>query len=403
MKRVSLLILLSAILALTACTGEPGQGVLDGPGPEAEAIPGRPTIQMNADSTAYVGLEGAYCWFQAANDIRCEPGPLDPAPEDVARVMPGDVLTFTVGGDSAPSRVTAALLDDLDESGQPVEISLGSETAADYEVDLDAGLHRIAVVAEFAATETDTNFITTIFAVDVEAAVALEPTEVPTEMPPAATDTPPATDEPTATDMPTEVPTEEPAETEEATPEPAAILPATEAPTAVPPTLPPTVPPTLPPTLPPTAVPPSPVPSPTRVAPTALPPTAPPAADSYLEDIVPEVVIVKGDNRYEPVGVEFCVADAEDCQTLIGSAPDAQITLAQGDTVRIDLAEGGPTRMAFLLTDTAQTRVLEETALRGNTVGLYTVTAGPGTYLLLIRTEWPDALATYYFRLQITG
>ncbi len=393
MKRVSMLFLLSAILVLAACTGEPGQGLRQGSDAPAGEIPGRPTIQMNADSTAYDGLAGAYCWFQTANDIQCEPGPPDLAPEDVASVMPGDVLTFTVGGDSAPSRVTATLLDTLDDAGQPVEINLGSETAADYEVDLDAGLQRISVVAEFNATESDTNFITTIFAVDVGAALALEPTEMPTGVPPAASDTPPAT----------AIPTEEQAAVEEPTEVPATTLPPTLPPTTAPTTVPTDTPPTLRPTLPPTAVPPT-APPPTAIPPSPVPsPAAPAAAESYLADIVPEVVIVKGDNRYEPAGVEFCVADSEDCQTLTGRAPDAQITLAQGDTVRIDLAEGGPTRMAFLLTDTAQTRVLDEIALRGNTVGLYTVTAGPGTYLLLIRTEWPDALATYYFRLQITG
>lgn len=399
MNRVSILVLLSAILVLAACTGEPGQGLLDSSDTQLGEVPGRPTIQMNADDAAYEGLEGASCWFQAVNDIRCEPGPLDPAPEDVASVMPGDILTFTVGGESAPSRVTATLLDNLDEGGQPAVIMLGSEMAADYEVALEAGLHRISVVAEFSATETDTNFVTTIFAVNVGAALALEPTETPTEVPSAPTDTPAVTDIPT--EVPTEVaePTQEPTDLPP-TEEQAAALPPTDIPTVEPTA----VPPTLPPTQPPTVVPPSPVPSPTRAAPTAVPPTAAPAAaDSSLAGNVPEVVVVKGDNRYEPVGVEFCVADSEDCQTLTGSAPDAQITLAQGDTVRIDLAEGGPARMAFLLTDTAQTRVLDEIALRGNTVGLYTVTVDPGTYLLLIRAEWPAAVATYYFRLQITG
>jgi hypothetical protein len=139
-------------------------------------------------------------------------------------------------------------------------------------------------------------------------------------------------------------------------------------------------------------VPPSPVPS----------STTPPAADSYLADIVPEVVIVKGDNRYVPVGVEFCAADAADCQNLTGSAPDAQIILATGETVLIVLAEGGPTQMAFWLTDTAQTEILDRLTLRGNPLALYTVNAAPGTYLLLVQTDWLDAAVTYYFRLQIT-
>ncbi|MBN2471796.1 MAG: hypothetical protein JXN59_13830, partial [Anaerolineae bacterium] len=384
MKNVTLLVLLSVILALAACTSEPGQGALGGPGADQEEVSGRPTIQMNVEDTAYDGLEGAYCWYQAANDIKCEPGPLDPSPPGPASVMPGDILTFTVGSESGtPNRLTATLLDDLDDAGQPVEIALENDLAADYTVDLKEGQHRIKVVAEFTATENDTNFVTTFFAIDVGEAVALEPTETAepaedataaetadaeatasaeetaeaetSEATEAAASVMDATSEPTAL-PPTEVPPTNVPPTEEPT-----ALPPTEAPpTEVPPTEVPTQAPTaVPPTTVPTAVPPSPVPPPT------LPPTVPAAADSFMAELVPEVVIVKGDDRYEPAGVEFCVADSEDCQTLTGGGADAQIMLASGDTVRIDLGEGGPTRMIFSLTDTAQTQVLDRLELRG--------------------------------------
>lgn len=381
MRKTLLLVLLSAVLILTACAGDtptPNQGALDdtsSPAGDSDTVPARPTIQMNAGDDVFDGVSGAYCWFQAANDIRCEPGPFDPQPEAVAQVEQGDTLTFAIGSEnSIPTTVSATLLDDMSDDGSPIVIELDSDLATDYEVDLDAGMHRISVLAEFAATESDTNFITTVFAVNVAEAVAMAPTE--TAPPPTATDEPEPTE--AASEEPTEIPaTDEPEATEEATEEP------TEEPTATEP--------------PPTAVPPTATAVP---SPTAIPPTEAPAMPAMT---VPEVLVVKGSSVFQPVGTNYCPSDAEGCEAYSGSMPDQQITLVSGDTVRIDSADGGPSQMTFVLTNTGQTEEFDRLAIPGNSIALYTVSAEPGTYLLAIETTWPDATATYYFRLEITG
>lgn len=381
MKKALLLVILSAVLALTACTGETpstDQGAIDNPAPagDSDIVPARPTIQLNAGNEVYDGVSGAYCWFQSVNDIQCELGPVDPQPETTVQVEQGDILTFTISSeDGAPTALRATLLDDTTGDDAPAVIELDSDLAADYEVDLDAGLHRISVVAEFTATDTDTNFITTVFAVEVAESMAMAPT---------------ATDEPEPTDEPTEEPTEVPATEEpEATEEPTA--PPTEEPTAT------DVPPTATATSRPTQ---APATATSRPSPSPVPPTA-----SLAMPVVeaPEVVMVKGSSVYSPVGVTYCPTEADTCEPITGEAPDQQIALMAGDTVRIDLADGGPSQMEFVLTNTGQTEEFDRLALRGNTLALYTIPVEAGDYLLAIETTWPDATATYYFRLQITG
>lgn len=384
MKRVSLLVLLSAVLVLTACTAEtgaPGQAPLGDDAENMAAVPGRPTIQMTVGDTVYDGLASAFCWFQAANDIKCEPGPLNPEPSEVISVNPGDMVTFAVGSETdIPTRLTVTLLDDIGMSGDPQVIELENALAADFTINLDTGPHRLSVVAEFSATESDINFVTSVFAVEVAAALAMEPT------------TEPATDQPAATDLPTEEPTEAPTE------EPTAAATATSLPTEVPATDAPTA---LPPTAVPTTVPPTRAPSATPAPrPTSTPTSAPVQAPALS---APQVVIVKGDDRYTPSSVEVCSSAGEDCTTISNAESAPAVSLLQGDTVRVDSADGGPASMIFTVTSLSGTQVLDRVDIPGNPVALYTATTAPGSYLLKLETVWPSTSVTYYFRLEITG
>ncbi|GAB4572094.1 MAG: hypothetical protein Kow0077_10570 [Anaerolineae bacterium] len=365
-KPVTILLVVMTLL-VAACTGTPTESPQDS---AAQAIPARPQIQMNVGGALYDGLEGAFCWFQAVNDIECDPGPADPQPAVVVSVAPGETLTFTIGGESGPpSRLTATLLDDQDATGNPTVQVLDSDLTADFTVDLPPGQHRISVVAEYEGTPTDRNFVTSIFALDVgeAVAVALTPTVA------AATPVPEATEELLP---PTEVPTEEP----------------TEAPTVAPTTEPPTEAPTLPPTEASTEE-----PSNTPVPATVMPaPTSPPPGE------LPAVVLVKGDTVVQPASIEYCASGAPACDSMPGMGTEQTLVLPAGETIRIDSQEPGPQAITIVLTNPDGSQELDRLSIGGRLIALYTFGAPAGDYRLHVRTTWPQGDITYSYQVQIT-
>jgi hypothetical protein len=379
MKKLHLFLLIGLVLALAACGGnaEPttDQEAAGAPTNTTEPvqIPARPVIHLTAQDRTYNGLQGAYCWLQAANDIRCEPDPLNMAPADSVPVESGETLTFTVDGETgSPAAFYATLLDDKNTEGNPIVVDFGSSTSADYVVALEPGTHRLSVVAEYPEVGGDNTFVTTIFAVTVPEAVVEVPTETPTQVPEA-----------------TEAPTEEPVI--EPTKAPIVAATATLAPTVTPP----------PPVLPTTA--------PQGTLPTALPTAAPPTAlpvEAGGEAAPPAVVVINGGQTFLPAGTEYCYSAAgvgETCAETPVSPESEYILVNNGDTLRIDAADGGPETMIISLHSNDLTTEFQRVTIPGNAVSLHTISGTPGNYVLQIEAVWPGGEATYYFRLQIVG
>lgn len=382
-----------------------------------ESVPPRPVITMHdAEDTVYEGLPGAFCWLQARNDIRCEPGPLDLEPETFEAVTQGDVLTFVIASESGtPRAFSATLLDDFDADGDPLLVEFDPAEEAEYTVDLDPGEHRISLLAEYDLAEVpgDNSFVTYVFGLDVSAGDS-EVTPRPSATPPPTEDKPEATVEatdelPTMSDdelaqtataineflIGTEVPATEEA-TEVVTEE------ATEAPTATPTTAPsdtPQPPPTA--TTPPTATSSLP-PSPTAIPPS---PTTGFSGGPSPTSMAPEVVVVNGLDTFGPSGVEYCHLEGGEqvCEAEPATAESRRILVSSGDTLRIDFAEGGPiTARIGLYNNNATVELSGGDTLNNPTVTLYVVTGQPGNYILQVQAAWTsDTSAIYFFRLQI--
>lgn len=452
------LVLISLILLVAACGGQPAATPDQDTGDDQTAlttVPARPVITLSVAGEAYEGLAGAYCWPQAADDIRCEPDPLDPQPDEVAAVQAGDEIEFIVAEEAgAPSTLTAHILGSTDDDGDPLAVNFGPTNTGVYPVDLDAGEQGISVVAEFQNIEGDNSFITYYFALDVSAAVAeaatpessatdeeadeetdeataeataegpvaiptkddsaaeVTPTQemmedaateeadevavVPTKGSGSAAEEDAATEEPAddmaATDEADDVePTEDSAEVES---EPTAEEPvATDEPTAASPT-------DVPPTDEPTAVPPTPVP-------TAPADEADEAPEPGEGSAPPAIVVVNGDKMYQPSGVEYCTPGADGSQICVdmpATTTSERILLNNNSTLRIDAADGGPQAMTIALTNNDLTQVLDSLDIPGNAIALYAVTVEEsGNYMLRIDANWDNDVATYYFRLQILG
>ncbi|MBN1963003.1 MAG: hypothetical protein JW910_00050, partial [Anaerolineae bacterium] len=78
MKKALLLLCLAGFgVILAACGGTATPAAQQGTPAADTAVPARPVIQMSMMGEDYAGMPGAYCWLQAADDIRCEPDPLD--------------------------------------------------------------------------------------------------------------------------------------------------------------------------------------------------------------------------------------------------------------------------------------------------------------------------------------
>ncbi len=406
MKKLLLLTILSGtMLALAACGGS-GPPAAEAPTatPEAaqEAIPTRPDIRAIVLGEEYAGLPGAYCWLQAPNDVRCEPDPLDMQPDTTITVEAGDTVTFAVEGEEGmqPSALRAVLLDDTDDTGRPVEIDFGATDSADYEVDLEPGMHRVSVVAEFAGSGGDNNFVSSIFAIEVPMTVA-EATEAPT-----ATTAPP-TSRPEETEAAAEETTvKPPAEaTEEATEEQPVATATPEIPTA-------TEAPSETPIPSPTTAPPTAVPSPTIAAPTLPPPSPtqaePPSGGGEAVENAPAVVLINGGRAFQPSGMRYCYRDTSGSEVCVDSpaSPESErILLNSGDTIRLDAEAGGPLTMTVILASSDLAQEYQRTELAGSStaVSLHTISAAAGNYVLVVETTWPDSTATYYFRLQVVG
>ncbi len=395
MKRSLVVILSAVVISLAACGGEAGpaaQPSAQTPATTAGPIPARPIIRMSALGEEHDGLLGAYCWLQAANDIRCEPDPLDLQPDTTVAVERGDVLTFTIQSDSGlPGSFYATLLDDRDADGDPVVVDFGATASADYTIALDPGVHRFSVVAEYPDVGGDNSFVTTIFAIEVPTAVAAVPTPRPTA-------TTPPTAAPGVTVTATEVLAPSPkAPTEVPTTIPTPVLP-TEAPTEVPTEVPTQMPATEP---PPTAA----LPTPITVPPSAVPTSAPAPGVDFAQN-PPAMVVVNGGRRFLPSGTQYCYRDAsgrEVCVDAPASPESERILVASGDTIRLDAEGTGPFSMTITLSSSDRSQEFQRVELPGSNISLYTIVGNPGNYVLVIDTVWPEGTATYYFRLQIVG
>jgi hypothetical protein len=412
MKKILFVMFMTLALVLTACGGDtpPVDDQAAGPAPTAtaangEPIPPRPEIQMTVLGETYDGLPGAYCWLQAANDIRCEPDPLDMQPDTEVEVTSEEIVTFTVASEAGtPAALYAVLLDDTDTAGDPVQVDFGAVDTGEYAIDLEPGTHRISIVAEFPQVEGDNSFVSSIFAVTLPEAVA----EVPTA-------TTPPTKEPDPTEAPTEIEEEEPTATEKPDPSSETEAEATEEPTAdtaavMEPTEEPTDAPTATPTTEPTEVPPTATPEPTAMptqAPTAVPTVPPtPTLVPTEESGAPQVVVINGGRTFLPSGIAYCYREengTEVCMDIPASAQSERVLVNNGDTIRLDAADGGPDSMTLILANSDQSEVFSEETLPGNSVSLYSISGEPGNYILQVDTVWPNATATYYFRLQIVG
>ncbi len=361
MKRtLSLILSVFLIVLITACTGD---STTPSPEPQAAApgnqetvIPAKPVIRLSITGEACDGLAGAFCWLQAANDIRCEPDPAELLPSDPITIEQGETVTITVASElGAPDALHATLLDDPDANNVPIVITFEPSESVDYTVDLGAGQHRLNMVAEYKTLESDTSFVSTVFALEIPAAVVVK--IEPTAVPPTAE---PTVAEPTAT---------------------IAAEP-TEAPTEVPPQVEPTE-------IPATAVPPTAVPQPTtKPAEGPLPPT---------------IVVVNGSSQFLPSGTEYCVTQngAETCAEIPGSARSMRILVKNGDTVRIDAQEAVPATLRIALKSNDLSQEFDSVELPGNAMALHTINGAAGSYVLVISAEWPEGTAIYYFRVQI--
>ncbi len=400
MKKTVLFLLVTLLLA--ACTmaapqpeatQEPAvaQDAQPTPSTSASFAP-RPTIQMVIGDETIAGVPAAYCWLEATNDIVCQPDPDDLTTGETTTIAAGDSLTFTVqGGAGAPAAFYANLLDE-DTGGEPTRIDFGAVNSAQYAADLTPGVHHLAVIAEYPLASGDTPFVSVVFAVEVPQEMAAIPTIE------ASATHAPATARPTATRelKPTEASAALSSPLPEATtaaPTKAPTEGVTETPTETPPTQPPSPTPPPQPTL-----------RPTEPQPTALPTTAPTEGPGSAED-VPEVIAVNGGQNYVPSAVRFCPqGTTEDaCIDLPATAESERILVANGDTIRVDLASPGPSSLSLALANNSLTQEINRTELAGSTIALYTVSGDPGNYILVVSAQWPEGLATYYFRLQIQG
>lgn len=407
MNKTLLLIICAAAILMTACGGDtqPATQATAVPTSAAAAaspagpVPVRPVILMNVLGEAYDGLLGAYCWLQAANDIRCEPDPLDMMPDNTVPVLSGDVLSFAIQGDAGPpSAFYATLIDDRDADGDPVMIDFDSPDDATYTVDLDPGTHRLNVVAEYEEVGGDNTFVTTIFSIDVATSVAAVPTPRPSAT--GRPTTAPTTDETKPTDAPAQITTaatEAMTEEIEATTEVAVTDMATRvAPTSLPTTMPTIQPTSVPTTLPAQSPPPSPIP----------PATTAPASGGELAASPPEVLVINGGRQFLPSATRFCYRDAggrEVCVDAPASADSERVLVGNNSTIRIDSAGDGPLSMVFILGSSDQSEEFQRVEMPGSNVALFTISGEPGNYTLTIDTVWPEGTATYYFRLQIVG
>jgi len=381
MNKTISVILLSAVLILAACTTPAPEEQATGMVATPAAVPARPVIRLTAGGATYTGLAGAYCWLQAANDIRCEPDPLDLQPADVIAVREHETITFNFDSEvGEASRLIFRLPDYPEDLGGPLEVELPPgpvPTELPYSVDLAPGTHRLILVAEYPILDTEPGFVSYAFSLDVAGAVAAAPTDTPVSEPTERPTLPPATEEPTATGEVAAVveptATERPAPT--STPKPTEVPPPTEVLATA--------------TVPPTPAPPS---------------VVPPTPTSTPEMVAPEVVLVRGLAIIQPYRVSFCTIGADGAQTCSDyvAAEGESLEAATGDTIRVDSAEGGPRSMAFVLLDSAGTRELGRMQIPGNPIALYDVLAGPGSYVLRVETVWPQATATYEFRLDVT-
>ncbi|NPV67921.1 MAG: hypothetical protein HPY64_12310 [Anaerolineae bacterium] len=372
MKKTISVILLSTLFVMAACTTAPPPAEQTaGTGATLAPVPARPAIQLSKGETVTNGLAGAYCWLQAANDIRCEPDPLNMQPEDALAVSQGDIVTFTIDSElGPPAHLYIRLLDDLDTGGAPTEIELPAPPPAslDYQVDLEPGTHRLALVAEYPILEGEIGFVSTIFALDVAGAVAAAPTQTAVIEPTELLTQPPTLEKPTATPEPSPTEPSEPTATTAVEVQPTATA------------------------LPPTA-------EPATATPALLPTAAPQVA-------APEVVIVRGRTILQPYSVSFCTIGqdgAQTCSDFSTAGQGAALEVTSGDTLRIDSAAGGPLSMTFTLLSSARNRELGRLQVPGNPIALYDVIAEPDSYILRVETEWPGATATYEFRLDVTG
>ncbi len=396
MKKALLSILIGVMFILAACDGPAPAATppsAETPTASEEPVPGRPAIRLSAMGEVYEGLPGAYCWLQAPNDIRCEPDPLVMEPEQTIQVAPGDTITLMVDSEvGPPAEFYATFLDDEDPDGDPIVQDFGSTTMAEYTVNLDPGVHRIDVVAEFPEVEGENSFVTTIFALEVPAGVAVQ-----------------ITPRPTATTLP---PTPAPAETEE--PKPETPAPLVETPTMTLQVLTPEIatqaasPSPTPPLAEPSNTPAPAAPTATSAPPTPIPTPGVMVEAGELAAAPPEVIVINGGRRFMPTGLQYCYREAEGGEVCVDQpiSPEGErILLNSGDTLRIDAAQGGPPAMAVTLRSTDLSQEYQRTELTGNAtaISLHTITGAPGNYTLVVEADWPQGTATYYFRLQIMG
>lgn len=351
--------------------------------PNATLVP-RPVIDLLIGDQTVTGLPAASCWLESANDIVCQPDPADLTGIDATTITAGDNLTFAIQGTAGtPAAFYLNLLNEK-AGGEPIRIDFGTVSSAQYIPNLEPGIHRMAVVAEYPLDSGDTSFVSAIFAIEVPQVLAEAPTVAAT----------PTVAQPTASPAQETKPTEASAAMN--TPTPAATTAApTETPTEVSPTVPPSPTPPPPPTARPTEVPATAIPSPT------IAPTEGPAGAGNI----PEVIAVNGGQNYVPSAVEFCPQGAAEdaCTEFPATAQSERILVANGDTIRIDLASPGPSSISLALANNSLSQELNRTDLAGSTIALYTVSGNAGNYILVVSAQWPNGVATYYFRLQIQG
>ncbi len=117
------------------------------------------------------------------------------------------------------------------------------------------------------------------------------------------------------------------------------------------------------------------------------------------------MIAVNGGQNYVPSAVEFCPQGAAEdaCAEYPATAQSERILVANGDTIRIDLASPGPSIISLALANNSLTQEINRTDLAGSTMALYTVSGDAGNYILVVSAQWPNGVATYYFRLQIQG
>lgn len=155
-------------------------------GQDAQPVFSQPVITLEIGTENYSGVLGDYCWLKAPEDIDCGYPARQPISSAIAVAPDTQVLVRLLTDAGAPTRFTATFLDSRRPDGdvRAVDLALGED--AQLPLDGLTGLQRVDIIAQYASTSGDENFVLYSFLLDVSTQGAVsdpqtvvEPTQLP--------------------------------------------------------------------------------------------------------------------------------------------------------------------------------------------------------------------------------